>query len=133
MSDANKVNTEKTAEELNELLQIRRDKLSNLQSMNKDPFHIVKAEVTHHSTEIKNNFEALEGETVAVAGRLMSKRVMGKASFIDVQDRDGHIQCYITRDDVGGAEFYNTIFKKMIDIGDIISVKGFVFKTKMGE
>ncbi|MCC8097384.1 MAG: lysine--tRNA ligase, partial [Eubacterium sp.] len=130
---ADNENKEKTAEELNELLKIRREKLATLQSMDKDPFHIVKAEVTHHSKEIKDNFEAMEGQTVSVAGRLMSKRVMGKASFIDVQDRDGHIQCYITRDDVGGAEFYNTIFKKMIDIGDIVSVKGFVFKTKMGE
>ncbi|MCD8157375.1 MAG: lysine--tRNA ligase [Clostridiales bacterium] len=130
---ADNVNKEKTAEELNELLKIRREKLATLQSMDKDPFHIIKAEATHHSKEIKDNFETLEGQTVSVAGRLMSKRVMGKASFIDVQDRDGHIQCYITRDDVGGAEFYNTIFKKMIDIGDIVSVKGFVFKTKMGE
>lgn len=130
---ADTVNRENTAEELNELLKIRREKLTALQEMDRDPFHIVKAEVTHHSSEIKDNFEELEGKTVSIAGRLMSKRVMGKASFIDVQDRDGHIQCYVTRDDVGGAEFYNNIFKKMIDIGDIISVRGFVFKTKTGE
>ncbi len=127
------VNTEKTADELNELLRIRREKLDTLQSMGQDPFRIVKAEVTNHSAEIKDNFEAMENQTVTIAGRLMSKRVMGKASFINVQDRDGSIQCYITRDDVGGAEFYNNIFKKLIDIGDIVSVTGFVFKTKTGE
>ncbi len=130
---ADNVNNVKTEAEINELLKIRRDKLTTLQEMGKDPFHIVKADVTNHSEEIKNGFEEFEGKTVAVAGRLMSKRVMGKASFIDIQDRDGHIQCYVTRDDVGGAEFYNGIFKKLIDIGDIISVKGFVFKTKTGE
>ncbi len=130
---AENVNAEKTAEELNELLKIRREKLSALQEMGQDPFRIVKAEVTHHSTDIKDNFETLENKTVTVAGRLMSKRVMGKASFINIQDRDGNIQCYVTRDDVGGAEFYNNIFKKLIDIGDIVSVTGFVFKTKTGE
>lgn len=130
---ANKINTENTAEDLGEILRIRREKLKTLQDMDRDPFQIVKAEVTHHSAQIKENFDGLENKTVTVAGRLMSKRVMGKAAFIDIQDRDGHIQCYVTRDDVGGADFYNGIFKKMIDIGDIVSVKGFVFKTKTGE
>ncbi|MCD7855739.1 MAG: lysine--tRNA ligase [Clostridiales bacterium] len=130
---ADNTNTERTQEELNELLKIRHDKLKTLQESGSDPFQIVKADQTHHSEEIKANFEALEGKDVAVAGRLMSRRIMGKASFIDLADRDGHIQCYVTRDDVGGAEFYNTTFKKLIDIGDIISVKGFVFKTKTGE
>ncbi len=130
---ANKINTENTAEDLGEILRIRREKLKTLQDMDMDPFQIVKAEVTHHSAQIKESFDELENKTVTVAGRLMSKRVMGKAAFIDIQDRDGHIQCYVTRDDVGGADFYNGIFKKMIDIGDIVSVKGFVFKTKTGE
>lgn len=130
---ANKINTENTAEDLGEILRIRREKLKTLQDMDRDPFQIVKAEVTHHSAQIKESFDELENKTVTVAGRLMSKRVMGKAAFIDIQDRDGHIQCYVTRDDVGGADFYNGIFKKMIDIGDIVSVKGFVFKTKTGE
>lgn len=130
---ADNTNAERTQEELNELLKIRHDKLKTLQESGNDPFQIVKADQTHHSEEIKENFEDLEGKDVAVAGRLMSRRIMGKASFIDLADRDGHIQCYVTRDDVGGAEFYNTAFKKLIDIGDIISVKGFVFKTKTGE
>jgi lysyl-tRNA synthetase class 2 len=115
---------------LNEIIRLRREKLTNLQEMGKDPFKIVKADVTHHSVEIKDNFDTLEGNEVAIAGRIMSKRVMGKASFCDVQDRDGRIQCYVTRDALGEDEY--KLFKKM-DIGDIVSVKGTVFKTKMEE
>lgn len=117
---------------LNELLQGKRDKLSELQQMGMDPFKIVKADVTHHSKEIKDNFDSLEGKIVSVAGRMMSKRVMGKASFAGVQDRDGLIQIYVTRDNVG-EEFYNTLFKKKYDIGDIVLVKGEVFKTQKEE
>ncbi len=115
---------------LNELIKVRREKLANLQEMGKDPFKIVKADVTEHSMQIKNDFEGYEGKAVAVGGRIVSKRVMGKASFCDVQDRDGKIQCYVTRDALGEDEY--KLFKKL-DIGDIVSVKGTVFKTKMEE
>lgn len=115
---------------LNELLKVRREKLANLQEMGRDPFKIVKADVKEHSMQIKNNFETYEGNAVAIGGRIISKRVMGKASFCDIQDRDGKIQCYVTRDDLGEEEY--KLFKKM-DIGDIVSVKGTVFKTKMEE
>lgn len=115
---------------LNEILKIRREKLANLQEMGMDPFKIVKADVRNHSVEIKENFDTMEGSEVSVAGRMMSKRVMGKASFCDIQDRDGRIQSYVTRDDLGEDNY--KLFKKM-DIGDIIFVKGTVFKTKMQE
>ncbi len=115
---------------LNELLKVRREKLANLQEMGRDPFKIVKADVTEHSMQIKDNFEEFEGKAVAIGGRIVSKRVMGKASFCDVQDRDGKIQCYVTRDELGEEEY--KLFKKL-DIGDIVSVKGTVFKTKMEE
>lgn len=115
---------------LGELLKIRRDKLAELQAEGMDPFKIVKADVTHHSKDVKDNFEALEGQSVSVAGRMMSKRVMGKASFCHILDRDGSIQAYVTRDDLG-VESYQR-FKKL-DIGDILCIKGTVFKTKMGE
>ena len=95
-----------------------------------DPFKIVKCDVTNHSVEIKENFEEFEGKTVSVAGRVMSKRVMGKASFCDVQDRDGRIQCYVTRDSLGEDSY--KLFKKY-DIGDIVCVKGYVFKTQKEE
>ena len=117
---------------LNELLQGKRDKLAELQAQGMDPFKIVKAEVSHHSKEIKDNFESLEGQTVTAAGRMMSKRVMGKASFCGLQDRDGSIQIYVTRDNIG-EETYNTLFKKKYDVGDIIWVKGEVFKTQKEE
>ena len=117
---------------LNELLQGKRDKLAELQAQGMDPFKIVKAEVSHHSKEIKENFENLEGQTVTAAGRMMSKRVMGKASFCGLQDRDGSIQIYVTRDNIG-EETYNTLFKKKYDVGDIIWVKGEVFKTQKEE
>ncbi len=115
---------------LNEILKIRREKLANLQEMGMDPFKIVKADVRNHSMEIKENFDTMEGTEVSVAGRMMSKRVMGKASFCDIQDRDGRIQSYVTRDELGEDNY--KLFKKM-DIGDIVFVKGTVFKTKMEE
>lgn len=115
---------------LNEILKLKREKLANLQADGRDPFKIVKADVTNHSMEIKNDYDSFEGKEVAIAGRMMSKRVMGKASFCDIQDRDGRIQCYVTRDELGEDNY--KLFKKM-DIGDIVSVKGTVFKTKMEE
>lgn len=121
---------EMTREELNSLLKIRRDKLSALQENGKNPFEIVRFDVTHHSADIKEGFEALENTDVSVAGRLMSKRIMGKASFCNVQDKNGSIQCYVSRNDVGDEPYAD--FKKF-DIGDIVGVKGFVFKTKTGE
>ena len=117
-------------QDVNQLAQVRRDKLAELQRSGKDPFAIVRYEQTHHSAEILSAFDALEGQTVSVAGRMMSKRVMGKASFIHIKDLQGQIQCYVTRDDLGEEAY--AAFKKL-DIGDIVGVSGFVFKTKMGE
>lgn len=117
-------------QDLNHLLKVRREKLSELQAEGKDPFKITKYDVTHHSQEIKDNFESLEEKEVTVAGRMMSKRVMGKASFCHVQDLKGTIQCYVARDNVGEESYKE--FKKL-DIGDIVGVKGEVFKTKTGE
>ena len=121
---------EQTAEELNELLQIRRDKLKALQERGKDPFEIVKFDRDAYSTEIIENYDAMEGKTVTVAGRMMSKRIMGKASFAHILDYKGDIQVYIKRDDVGEESYAD--FKAM-DIGDIIGVTGTVFKTRTGE
>ena len=115
---------------LNELLQIRRDKLKELQEAGRDPFVITKYDVTHHSTDVKDHYEEMEGKPVSVAGRLMSKRVMGKASFCNVQDLKGSIQCYVARDAIGEEPYRD--FKKM-DIGDLVGLKGTVFKTKTGE
>ncbi len=115
---------------LSELLQIRRDKLSELQAAGKDPFAITKYEVTHHSEEIKADFEHFEEQTVSVAGRLMSKRGMGKVVFADLQDGEGRIQLFVKIDEVG--EDVLAAFKKY-DIGDIVGVRGVVFRTKMGE
>jgi lysyl-tRNA synthetase class 2 len=126
----NNKNSANDTKAITELLRIRREKLANLQAEGLDPFKIVKADQSHHSQEIKDNFEELEGKDVAIAGRILSKRVMGKASFCDIQDRDGRIQCYVTRDEIGEDSYKR--FKKY-DIGDIVSVKGFVFKTKMEE
>ena len=117
-------------QDLNHLLKVRREKLAELQAEGKDPFQITKYQVTHHSQEIKDNFESLQDREVSAAGRMMSKRVMGKASFCHVQDLQGMIQCYVARDNLG-EEAYKE-FKKL-DIGDIVGVKGTVFKTKTGE
>ena len=114
----------------NELIKVRRQKLADLQAAGKNPFEIMKYDVTHHSKEIKDNFEELEGKEVAVAGRLMFKRVMGKASFCNVQDLQGGIQAYVARDETGVESYQD--FKKM-DIGDIVGIKGKVFATKTGE
>ena len=119
----------KPAQELSEILQVRRDKLAALQAAGSDPFQITKFDVSHHSREVVENYASLEGKTVSVAGRMMVKRVMGKASFCKIQDREGMIQCYVSRDDLG--EDY-AAFKKL-DIGDIVGISGFVFQTKTGE
>ncbi len=114
----------------NEILRLRREKLAALQSEGNDPFVITKYNVTHHSDEVKNSYDELEGKTVSVAGRMMSKRVMGKASFCHVQDLGGTIQSYVARDSIGEEPY--AAFKKM-DVGDIIGIEGTVFKTKTGE
>lgn len=121
---------EPTAAELSELLRVRRDKLTALCEEGNDPFKITKYDQTHHAAEIKDNFDALEGKDVSIAGRLMSKRVMGKASFCNVQDLSGNIQCYVSRDSLGEDPY--KAFKKL-DIGDLVGVKGQVFRTKTGE
>ena len=121
---------ELSASQLSEQEGFRRDKLKALQEAGKDPFEIVKYDVTHHSVDVINNFEELEGKEVAVAGRLMNKRVMGKASFINIQDRDGRLQSYVSKNDVGEESYL--AFKKF-DIGDIVGIKGIVFKTQKGE
>ncbi|MCD7862455.1 MAG: lysine--tRNA ligase [Lachnospiraceae bacterium] len=114
----------------NQLLQIRRDKLKDLQQRGKDPYQITKYDVTHHSVEIKEHFDELEGQNVSVAGRMMFKRVMGKASFCNIRDRQGDIQIYVARDNIGEESYAD--FKKY-DMGDILGIKGTVFKTKTGE
>ena len=116
--------------DLNQLLKVRREKLKELQDNGKDPFQITKFDVTAHSSEIKDNFEQMDGKEVTIAGRMMSKRVMGKASFCNVQDLKGNIQSYVAKDSVGEEAYKD--FKKM-DIGDIVGIKGTVFRTKMGE
>ena len=121
---------EATEQELNQLRQVRRDKLAALQADGCDPFEITKFDQTHHSVDIKENFDALEGKEVSIAGRMMSKRVMGKASFCNVLDLKGNIQSYVARDDIGEESYKG--FKKL-DIGDIVGIKGLVFKTKTGE
>lgn len=117
-------------QDLNNLLKVRRDKLKELQDNGRDPFQIMKFDVTHHSADVKDNFDELEGKTVSIAGRLMSKRVMGKASFCHIQDLKGTIQSYVARDSVGEEAY--ALFKKM-DIGDIVGLEGEVFRTKTGE
>ena len=123
-------NQGKAQEELNHVLQARRDKLAELQAAGKDPFVITKYDVTAHSSDVKEHYEELEGKEVSVAGRMMFKRVMGKASFCNIQDLKGRIQVYVARDSIGEEPYKE--FKKM-DIGDILGVKGTVFKTKTGE
>ena len=117
-------------QDFSEILQIRRDKLSELQAAGKDPFLITKYDATHHTSDIKDSFDELEGKRVSIAGRLMSKRIMGKASFCNIQDLNGNIQAYVARDFVGEEAYKD--FKKF-DIGDIVGIKGDVFRTKTGE
>ena len=117
-------------QDINQLLKVRREKLAALQENGKDPFQITKYDVTHHSLEIKDSFDSLEGQVVSIAGRVMSKRVMGKASFCNVQDIQGNIQSYVARDSIGEEAYAD--FKKY-DVGDIAGIRGEVFKTKTGE
>ena len=118
------------AEDINQLLKVRREKLANLIEAGKNPFEITKCDVTHHSMDIKDNYDEMEGKTVTVAGRMMFKRVMGKASFCNVQDLKGSIQAYVARDNIGEDSYKD--FKKY-DVGDLLSITGEVFKTKTGE
>ena len=127
MADQQKTGTE---QDLNQILKVRREKLKELQDAGRDPFVITKYDQTHHSAEITENYETLENQDVSVAGRIMSKRVMGKASFCHIQDKAGTIQAYVTRDEIGEDEYKG--FKRL-DIGDIVGLKGYVFKTKTGE
>ncbi len=117
-------------QDINQLRKVRREKLADLQANGKDPFQIMTYDVSHHSADIKENFEQLEGQDVSLAGRIMSKRIMGKASFCNIQDLKGNIQSYVARDCIGEEEYKE--FKKM-DVGDIVGLKGEVFKTKTGE
>lgn len=126
-TDDNKAQDE---QQINELLQIKLDKLQALKEKGKDPFEIVKATVTHYSVQIKEKFDELDQTEVYIAGRLMSKRIMGKASFCDIQDKDGRIQCYVSKNDIGEEDYAE--FRKF-DIGDIVSIKGIVFKTQKEE
>ena len=121
---------EQTQEDINKLEKAKLDKFNELLAEGKNPFLITKYEVTNHSMDIKNDFDKYNEKTVSLAGRLMLKRVMGKASFANIQDRDGDIQIYVARDEVGEDSYKD--FKKF-DIGDIVGVKGFVFKTQTGE
>ncbi len=116
--------------ELNELLQIRREKLAELQAAGSDPFQQVRFERTHYTTDVKDNFDEMEGKTVRLAGRMMSKRIMGKASFSDLSDRYGRVQMYVKRDNLGDEAYKG--FKKL-DIGDIVGIEGEVFRTQKGE
>lgn len=117
-------------QDINQLLKVRREKLATLQESGKNPYEIMKYDVTHHSKEIIENFEEFDKKTVSIAGRMMSKRVMGKASFCHIQDLEGRIQCYVARDNIGEEAYAD--FKKY-DVGDIVGVKGEVFQTKTGE
>ena len=117
-------------QDLNQLLKVRREKLAELQAAGKDPFQITKYDVTHHSRDIRENYDSMEGQVVRVAGRIMQKRVMGKASFCNVQDLKGSLQSYVARDSIGEETYKD--FKKY-DIGDIVGIEGEVFKTKTGE
>lgn len=130
MADNNQKNNKQQPQNTNQLRKVRVEKLETLQEMGKDPFQVVKYDQEQHSAEIKENFEKYEDKDVSIAGRMMFKRVMGKASFANIQDRDGRIQIYVSRDDLGDDNY--KLFKKM-DVGDILGVKGFVFKTRTGE
>ena len=116
--------------DLNQLRKVRREKLAELQANGKDPFLITKYDVTAHAAEIKDNYETMEGKQVSVAGRIMQKRVMGKASFCNIQDLQGNIQVYVARDAIGADSYAD--FKKS-DIGDIFGLEGFAFRTRTGE
>ena len=129
-AQAGRTQQKKPQQDMNQLLKVRREKLSSLQTEGNDPFVITTYDQTHHATDIKEHFDEMEGQEVSIAGRMMSKRVMGKASFANVQDRYGNIQVYVARDSLGEEPY--KAFKKM-DIGDIVGVKGTVFRTKMGE
>ena len=124
------MNNDQLQEDLTEVLRVRRDKLAKLQEMGRDPFKVSRYDRTSNSTEIKGNFEEFEGKVVKIAGRIMSKRIQGKAGFIDIQDQNGRIQCYVRLDRIGEEEY--SIFSTY-DIGDIIGVEGEVFKTKKEE
>ncbi len=132
MAENNQQNNQQTEQQvdINELLKVRHNKLAELKEQGKDPFQIMKFDVTHHTTDVKANFETLEGKSVTVAGRVMSKRVMGKASFCNIADKLGNIQSYVARDSIGEESYKD--FKKM-DVGDIVGIKGEVFKTKTEE
>ena len=116
--------------DLNQLKKVRREKLADLQANGKNPFEITKYDVTCHAADVKDNYEEMEGKHVTLAGRIMQKRVMGKASFCNILDQSGNIQSYVARDSIGEEEYKD--FKKM-DIGDIVGIKGKVFATKTGE
>ena len=130
MADAQNKNTKDQQQDLNQILKVRREKLAALQEAGKDPFVHVKYDVTAHSADVREKFEELEGKTVSIAGRIMFKRVMGKASFCNIQDLKGSIQVYVARDSIGEEPYAD--FKKY-DVGDIVGVKGEVFTTKTGE
>ncbi len=130
MAEENNLTLEKSAQALSEQDQIRLDKLKNLVEAGRNPYELVKYDRSHLSSEISDNYDGLENQEVSIAGRMMSRRVMGKASFAHLLDRNGEIQIYVRRDDVG-AEAYNDF--KSYDIGDVLGVKGLVFKTKSGE
>ena len=128
MSENENVNLEE--QDMNQLLKVRREKLDELRQNGKDPFEITKYDRTHTSKDIKDNYEELEGKDVKIAGRIMAKRIMGKASFCHIQDMQGKIQSYVSTNDLG-EESYKEF--KTYDIGDIIGIEGFVFKTKTEE
>ena len=130
MAENNANNANAKEQDLNEILRLRREKLANMKAAGNDPFAITKFDFDSNSTEIKENFEEFEGKTVKIAGRIMARRIMGKASFVGIADSTGKIQLYVRRDDVG--EDVYAAFKKW-DIGDIIGVEGLVFKTQTGE
>ncbi len=130
MSENNRQNTENQQQDIGQLMKVRRDKLAELQAMGENPFDVTTYNQEYHTSDIHDNFDELEGKQVSIAGRLMSKRVMGKASFFDLRDRRGKVQLYVTRDDMGEDTYKN--FKRL-DIGDLVGVTGEVFRTQKGE
>ncbi len=130
MDNQRQNNNNQPEQDIGQLLKVRREKLADLQAQGKDPYVITKYDQTHHASEIKADFDSFEGKEVSVAGRMMSKRIMGKASFCNLQDLSGNIQSYVTRDDLGEESYAS--FKKL-DIGDVVGIKGTVFRTKTGE